>query len=141
MNRRNLRVLLLEDNLSDAELIKHLLSKCRDNLEFAFVQTEDRLRDELKNIWDAILCDYRLPFLPWPAALHICQKIVPDTPFIVVSGMAKDKGLQIIREGADDYVDKNDMQDLCLTVEREIIHHQAIKQLKQANRDLLELLD
>lgn len=136
----SLRILLLEDRLSDAELIKHLLSKCRSGLVFEYVQTEETLRQALASEWDAILCDYFLPFLPWPMALNICNELAPDTPFIVVSGQSRDKGLKIILEGADDYVDKNDMDNLCLTVEREIIHHRALKELKQANKDLFELL-
>jgi PleD family two-component response regulator len=59
---RRIRVLVVEDNASDSELMLHALKNVGYESECEVVQTADDFADRIrKNKYDIILADYRLP--------------------------------------------------------------------------------
>lgn len=59
---RKIRVLVVEDNASDSELMLHALKNIGYESECEVVQTADDFSDRIrKNKYDIILADYRLP--------------------------------------------------------------------------------
>jgi DNA-binding NtrC family response regulator len=59
---RKIRVLVVEDNASDSELMLHALKNAGYESECEVVQTADDFSDRIrKNKYDIILADYRLP--------------------------------------------------------------------------------
>ena len=115
-----LRILLLEDVASDAELVKHTLRKAkfvfsleRVETEEAFVKGLDELRPHI------ILADYHLPSFDGLSALGISQEKCPDVPFIFVSGsIGEEFAIETLKRGATDYVLKDRLSRLAPAVRR-----------------------
>jgi signal transduction histidine kinase len=120
--RSALRILILEDEPTDADLEQRLLA--RSGLEFtavvvdtraSFVQQLAAFRPEV------ILSDFSLPGFSGEAALKIAQEQCPDTPFIVLSGALGDEAaVELIRQGATDYVLKDRPARLASVVRRAV---------------------
>jgi CheY-like chemotaxis protein len=109
-----LRILLLEDNDADANLIVHELEACGFSFRLSQIQTEAELRREMEaETPDVVLSDDGLPSFDGFKALHIVHKSHPQVPFIFVSG-SNDPGMvaEMYEEGATDYVFKRDVGDL-----------------------------
>ena len=104
-----IRILHLEDSALDAELIERELKRAKLNFSSTRVETERSFRDALESSDpDVILADYNLPGFDGIAALKIARELVPDTPFIFVSGsIGEERAVQALREGAADYVLKD----------------------------------
>ena len=85
-----LRILLLEDNPDDAELIQELLDADNVVCELTRVQTRAEFMAALKAAEiDLILADYKLPSFDGLSALMLASSARPDLPFIFVSGHAR----------------------------------------------------
>ena len=104
------KLLLLEDNPADAELMARELTK----EQFASVrivatrQEFEELAGRATEHFDAILADYKLGDWDGMAALEIAQANCPNTPFIFLSGsMSDEDAAETIKRGAADYVLKD----------------------------------
>jgi two-component system cell cycle sensor histidine kinase/response regulator CckA len=138
-----LKILHLEDDPRDRELVREILEGegircevvCVDTRE-AFVDALDRDRPEL------ILADYKLPSFDGLSALAIAKEKAPEIPFIIVSGtMGEDPAIDALRNGATDYVLKHRMARLgpaVLRAMREVGERaekaDLLKQLQTAQR-------
>ncbi|MEA2327817.1 MAG: hypothetical protein QOE68_2776, partial [Thermoanaerobaculia bacterium] len=101
-----IRLLLLEDTLADAELIMRELKRAALNVEIRRVDTEREFRQQLTESYvDVILADYSLPSFDGEAALEIAHELVPETPFIFVSGsIGEERAIAALHNGATDYI-------------------------------------
>jgi CheY-like chemotaxis protein len=109
-----LRILLIEDNIADAELIVRELEDGGFSFSLARIQTEPEFRHELEVCPpDLILSDHGLPSFSGFKALEIVRAERPQLPFIFVSG-SNDQGMVVdmYEQGATDYVFKRDLGDL-----------------------------
>ena len=108
-----LRILLLEDDAFDADMIVHELEASGFSFELERILTEVELRRELEKLPDLILSDHGLPSFDGFTALDIVREVRPDLPFIFVSG-SNDQGMvaRMYEQGATDYVFKRDLGDL-----------------------------
>jgi PAS domain S-box-containing protein len=120
--KTQLRVLMIEDSESDAELIIRPLKKAGYDLIFERVETAQQLKTALENKpWDIIISDYRLPHLEAPTALAILQETGLDIPFIVVSNtIGEETAVSMMKSGAHDYLKKDELTRLSPAVAREI---------------------
>jgi CheY-like chemotaxis protein len=121
-----LRILLLEDNDTDVEVIGHQLKAGGFDFQLARVQTEAELHHELAAAKpDLVLSDHGLPAFDGFKALEIVRALDSEVPFIFVSG-SNDQGMvaRMYEAGATDYVFKNDIRDLPLAV-REALKREA----------------
>lgn len=117
---RALRILILEDLPSDAELmvyelrqagIVHLHRRVADREQYAAALTED--------CPDIILSDFNLPNFDGLEALALAQAVCPDKPFIFVSGaMGEEVAIDALKRGATDYVLKDRLSRLGPAVQR-----------------------
>ena len=115
-----LRILLVEDDVVDAELVAHELEASGFSFSLTRVQTEADFRRELeKGLPDLILSDHGLPSFSGFKALEITREVSPELPFIFVSG-SNDQGMvaDMYVDGATDYVFKRDLGDLKAAVLR-----------------------
>jgi signal transduction histidine kinase len=86
-----LKILHLEDNAADAELIKRVLQRSPVICEVKNVDSADAYERELsQECYDVILSDSGIPGYHGRAALRCAQESRPGTPFIVVSGNVDD---------------------------------------------------
>lgn len=116
--KRPLKVLILEDNLSDAELIVHELKRGGFKPEWQRVDTEKSYSAALNPGLDIILADYSLPQFNALRALEVTRKSGFDTPFIVVTGsVSEENAVTCIKHGAHDYLIKDRLARLGPAVE------------------------
>jgi PAS domain S-box-containing protein len=103
-----LRVLMLEDNPSDAELILHELQRAGYDPQFEPVDSEAGFLTGLDALPDLILADYRLPQFDGLRALQRVQERQLDIPFIIVSGtIGEDIAVESMKHGVVDYLLKD----------------------------------
>src|SRR6202161_1158365 len=118
--RSPLRILSIEDDPKDTELIQNLLEAEGIVCEVTRVDTEALLRDLLKQGGiDLILADYSLPSFDGISALKLAMKTCPDVPFIFVSGtLGEEVAIEALKIGATDYVLKTRLSRLVPSVVR-----------------------
>jgi len=141
-----LRMLILEDNPTDVELIQFELQEAGFTVISRVVMTEEDFVRELQEYCpDLILSDYDLPKYNGALALAEASRRRPDTPFILVSGVVtEDRAIEILTQGAKDYVLKNRLQRRLIPAVRRALteaeEHRARKQaeaeLREAHRNL-----
>ena len=104
-----LRILIVEDNPADADLIREMLPQT-DSLHFES-ESVPRLsgalaRLERKDI-DLVLLDLGLPDNQGLSTFHALRKAAPDIPVIVLSGNDdQELAIAAVRDGAQDYLVK-----------------------------------
>ena len=144
-SEKSLRVLLVEDVPSDAELLVRHLTRSKFAVEHRRVDSAEAMRQALaEGTWDLILCDYKMPGFDAPAALRIYQECDLDIPFIVVSGtIGEETAVEMMKAGAHDYLLKGNLGRLVPVVERELRetvtrreHRQAGEALRASERRL-----
>ena len=115
-----LRVLHLEDNSTDAELVRATLEAEGIQSELRRIETEPEFVAALKpGDFDIILADYTLPSFDGMSALKLAQERLPDVPFIFVSGtLGEDVAIEALKTGAIDYVLKTRLTRLGPAVTR-----------------------
>ena len=124
-----LRILILEDSVSDAELMEDELKQAGLNFVSKRVATKaDFVKQMDEFMPDIILADYSLPGFSGKSALNIVVNQYPDIPFIFVSGaLGEELAVELLRKGATDYVLKNNLLRLAPSVNR------ALKELAECN--------
>ncbi len=115
-----LRILLLEDVATDAELVKRELR--REELDFTArrVAKRDAFVEALHDFApDIILADYSLPSFDGLTALQLAQEHRPDVPVVFLSGaIGEERAIETLRQGATDYVLKDRLSRLGPAVRR-----------------------
>ena len=114
MKRSPLRILLVEDNPSDAELITHELKRAELDYVSRCVATKDQFLDELRRSPpDAIISDFSMPGFNALDALQELRSQQTEIPFILVTGsQSEEVAVACIKEGADDYILKSSLKRL-----------------------------
>jgi signal transduction histidine kinase/CheY-like chemotaxis protein len=133
-----LRILLLEDNARDAELVQELLEADHVVCEVTRAQTRVEFVAglEIAGI-DLILADYRLPSFDGLSALKLALDARPDLPFIFVSGtLGEDVAIEAVKIGATDYVVKSRLSRLVPSVQRALREARQRTEHKKAEEAL-----
>src|SRR5438093_1044457 len=120
--KKELNILLLEDDLDDTELINHELRKGGFPFRFKRVETQEGFLCALEGDRpDVILSDHGLPAFNGFEALAVARNACPDVPFIFVSGlMGEEKAIETFESGATDYVLKTRLFKLVPAVKRAV---------------------
>jgi CheY-like chemotaxis protein len=104
-----LRILLVEDQALDAELVTAALE--RSGVVFSpikLVAGKAQFMEELEHPPDLILCDYSLPGFNAIEALSVVKNRKLLIPFIIISGsIGEETAVEAIKAGADDYLLKD----------------------------------
>ena len=115
-----LRLLHLEDNQADVDLVASTLSHagipCRSHRVDA---KQTFLKALQQGGFDLILADYAVPAFDGAAALALAHKLCPDVPFIFVSGtLVEEFAIDMMHRGATDYIFKQRLGRLVPSVQR-----------------------
>ena len=104
------------------------------------VQTAEELRDALAlGTWDLVLADYSLPHFSATEGLAILWEAGLDVPFIIVSGsIGEEVAVQLMKDGAADYVMKDRLSRLGPVVQRELREADEHRRKRDAERSLVE---
>ncbi len=139
--KKKIRILHLEDDPFDHEIIKNIIKGSTDfESEIIWVSTKNDFVKEVKNkFYDIILADYKLPAFDGLSALKISKKIIPEVPFVFVSGaIGEEMAIESLKAGAKDYVVKNGYKRLNPSIKRAIIETEEKIKRKNAEKSLRE---
>jgi two-component system sensor histidine kinase UhpB len=145
-----IRILLLEDNPSDSDLIKYELRK--NKLKFSIIETKNKsefIKAIENNLPDLVLSDFNLPDIDGEEALRILRDKDNDIPFILVSAnIGEEKAVELMRNGANDFVMKDKLARLSPAIIRELQEyenrinakkeHEELEQYKEQLEELVE---
>jgi diguanylate cyclase (GGDEF)-like protein/PAS domain S-box-containing protein len=142
---KRIRVLIAEDSRTDAELNVRELKRAGLAVEHRVVDTEREFARELGEFFpDVIISDFSMPHFDGMAALALSRQLVPETPFIFVSGtIGEEYAIRALKNGAIDYVLKTNLVRLPAAVERalhEAREHAAQRKTERALSETRERL-
>jgi len=140
-----IRVLIIEDQQSDVELMLHALRHDDFDPEWLCVESESEFTKEVFAGWDVILADYTLPqFSALDALLYIRRNRL-NVPFIVVTGTVNEEvAIACIKQGADDYLLKDRLARLGAAVQNALAANHVREEARRAEdalREQARLLD
>src|SRR3989454_5864515 len=131
-------LLFVEDSAEDVQLALRALR--RDGLETLWrqVDSESAMKVALSEARpDAILSDFSMPGFDGMEALLLAREIVPQVPFIFLSGtIGEERAIAAIRMGATDYVLKSSMRRLGTAVKRALSETKGRHPHGKGNRHL-----
>ncbi|CAN5188290.1 hypothetical protein BH10CYA1_BH10CYA1_41310 [soil metagenome] len=141
MPKRVIKLLLIEDNPMDAELISEYLDEC----PYATFEVESvsRLKPGLDRVArgqiDVVLLDMNLPDSSGIDTLKAALAVATSTPIVVLSGLNDAvTGVEAVQCGAQDYVVKGQVNTdslfrvLRYAIERKHLEAQANQRLREA---------
>ncbi len=140
-----LRLLHLEDNPTDSDLIVTLLAEGGIACTPRRIDDRDAFIAALKEGQiDLILADYSLPGFDGITALVLARKLAPEIPFIFVSAtLGEELAIDTMHRGATDYILKQRLGRLVPSVQRALreLHDRAERRraeeaLRQSERQL-----
>ena len=143
--KSNLRVLMLEDDSADADLVSRALQRDGFEVDRKVVQTRDAFIQEIQaSHYDIVLADYGLPQWCGIDALEVLRQLRLDIPVILVTGsLGELTAVECIKQGAADYVLKDQLARLPIAVRRALQerrlrreHRRGQQELERSNRDL-----
>ena len=132
-----LKVLIVEDNERDAELILRHLRQAGYAPDWARVDSAEAFREHLGSGLDVILCECQLAQFSGLQALRLLLESSLPIPLIIISStIGEETAITAIRNGAADYLRKDRLARLGQSVEH------AIEQcrLRYEHRTMMEAL-
>ena len=141
-----LRVLIVEDSADDTQLVLRELRSGGYDVTWERVETAEAMGAALvRQPWDVVISDYRMPHFSGLAALEQLKARGVDLPFILVSGtVGEDLAVAALKAGANDYLMKDKLARLVPAVERELreaVARHARQQAEEQVREQATLLD
>ena len=141
-----LRILLVEDNPGDADLIQEMLPAGEDS-EFS-VHCVTRLADAVSHLRegeaDLALLDLDLPDSNGIETVRIARQAAPRLPIVVLTGNQDEQvGIAAVQGGAQDFLIKGQTQrnHLARVIRYAVERHFAEEQVRESERFLRSALD
>ncbi len=140
MLKNEIRILLLEDNATDADLVRHALRMGGLAFSWALVDNKADFIRQLEQFGpDLILADFSLPSLDGYTALELAREKCADVPFIFVTGtLGEEVAIETLKKGATDYVLKHRLSRLVPSVHRALREAEGQRGRKQTEEQLRE---
>ena len=116
-----IRILILEHQPADAELMLRELRRAGYEPEWKQVTTEPDFLAQLDQGWEIILADCQMPQFNGLRALELLKLRGLDIPLVLISGTAgEDLAVQGMKAGANNYLLKDHLARLGQIVKREL---------------------
>jgi len=133
-----LRALCLEDSPQDAEIMRELLIEAGFDLKMDCTAAEKHFVSFLRTRpYDIVLSDFKLPDFDAFGALRWTMEICPKVPFICVSGaIGEETAIELLKQGAIDYVLKDRLARLPSAIERALGEAQEKEAWRRAEKAL-----
>src|SRR5689334_16994468 len=135
-----MRILMVEDVQTDAELELRELKRAGMRVVHRLVDTEGAFREELNKFRpEVIISDFSMPHFDGMWALSLARELAPDVPFLFVSGtIGEEYAIRALKNGATDYVLKNNLVRLPAAIERALQDSAERAARRKAERELEE---
>lgn len=129
-----LRLLIIEDSHRDVLLEVRALEAGGYVVHHTEVSTAAEMKSALaEQAFDLIISDHDLPQFDAPGALAVFNESGLDIPFIIVSGaIGEEMAVALMKAGAHDYVSKDKLTRLAVTVEHALQDVEDRRGRKQA---------
>jgi DNA-binding NarL/FixJ family response regulator len=136
------RVLVLEDNEADAELIRHELLRSGLATVTERVDTESAFVSALKDFLpDVVLSDHSLGTFDAQSALALLHSVRPTTPFILVTGALNSEAtVACIRAGAEDLLLKDNLGRLAASITKAVQLRRPLEKLTPRQIEVLRMV-
>src|SRR6266436_2657168 len=132
-----MQLLIVEDNVSDAELTVWQLQAEGIDCTWTRVATEDAFREALLSAPDLIISDCTLPYFDGVSAFSIAATETPEIPFVFVSGtLGDERAREALKHGAAGYIAKGDRAHLAQTI-RSVLERGPPPHRRASDRSLL----
>jgi len=131
-DEKTLKILMVEDNRDDLELIERALRKGKLSFVNECVDTLDEFSEALFRFKpDIVLSDHGMPEFNSFEALNKCLQEHADIPFILVTGtVSDDYAIACLKNGVDDYILKANLSRLPTAV-RSAMKKRGLEKLKK----------
>ena len=141
--KRKLRVLLVEDNADDRDLILRELRRGEFEILSNVVQTADEFREHIRtDCPDLVLADYNLGQWRGTETLNILREEGCDVPLILVSGSLGDvTAVECIKQGVTDYVLKDSLARLPVAMRGALKEKELAEERKRAQIALAQKVE
>lgn len=140
---KGLRILIVEDLPSDAELAERELRK--DGIHFTSIRvdTKDEFLNALEEFRpDLIISDYSMPEFDGIQALKLSLAHDPYLPFIVLTGsMNEETAVACMKAGATDYIIKEHITRIPLAVRGAIENQKIRREQKESENELVAIYE
>jgi PAS domain S-box-containing protein len=135
---KKIKILIVEDSLSDAELISYEIKKSGIRFIEHLVSTREEYLKALHDFNpDIILSDYALPAFTGMQALMLRQQLAPSIPFILVTGSINEEtAVEVMKAGADDYVIKEHITRIGTAIKTAFEKRDIIRSKEKAEEKL-----
>ena len=136
--KKEYRILHLEDTESDSDLVKHQLTKAQ--LNFTYFLAKDKASfllglEEFKP--NVVLCDHSLPQFDSIQAFELYHQSKIAAPFILVTGsVSEEYAVAMIKSGIDDYLLKSNLQRLAQAIENGILKKENELKIQESTNRL-----
>ena len=132
-----IRILVLEDRVTDAELMIRELRRAGFDPQWQRVQTETEFLAHLDPAPDLILSDYSMPQFDGIRAVTLLRERGLDIPFILISGtIGEDAAVEAMKHGATDYLLKDRIARLGPAVERALQEQRLKAERRRAEEQI-----
>ncbi len=141
LSEKRLRVLHLEDSELDHQLMLAHLRRSGLVVDAVRVDTEAEflMAIEPEQDWDVVVSDYNLPGFSGLVALDLLKASAQMIPFILVSGeIGEDTAVEAMRNGASDYLLKNNLTRLGPALLHAVETHELLLARQRADWELGE---
>ena len=136
--KRTIRVLIVEDNSADAELLLRELHRAGFDPQWQRVATEAEYLASLHPDLDIILSGYSMPQFDGLRALELLKQGGRDVPFIFISGaLGEEKAVEAMKQGVTDYLLKDRITRLGHAVESALEQKRLRDERKRMQQQLL----
>ena len=135
---RPIRIVLVEDDVDDAELMRACFADAGLRVELERVESSPTFRAALvRGAVDLVMADYSLPRFDGIAVLELARELRPDLPVVLISGaISENLAIETLRLGATDYVLKQRLDRLVPVVLRALRESEARRRTLEELREL-----
>jgi len=135
-----LRLLLIEDNPSDALLLRRMLAKHGPEYDVTHKTSVGSAAMECgEEPWNVVIVDLELDDSSGLDSLEQCQRAWPDVPVIVLSGLDDEATARsAVKAGAQDYLVKGEInaRALCRVLQYSLFRHRTARERRQLIKEL-----
>ena len=139
---KTLRIILLENDKADADLIAHELKRSGLTAAIERVDSEQDFLDALHDFApDVVLSDHSLAKFDSSVALEAVRAVRPTTPFIIVTGaISGAQSVAAIRAGAEDVILKENLGRLVASINNALVVRRPLHKLTQRQVEVLRMV-